>query len=550
MSYIFKVTQSINDETISVNNYIVTNWVDITGLSGANAQGKSTIANPLNPEETYVLERYNVNSTILNAVKGSAPNSFNIGTAGASSETTPKIIKIENTKSGWYYEIKLNPVTGSSTNCRIEWRCVWGSNTSGSGYFNTHFTYSPQNTEIVLHAIKKTDTISGNEYDMFGFLIEFSGGAPTSSSSYPARFISAESSFYGTQTDPLPQATTQGGGGFGTYNNATDVTVNIGVKPSGFLSGVLGGSGFNFYYVPSYHDLIKAAYYSLNGVNNLSDFVNNTAALILNPSTYIVSACCIPVDKSAFGAGSMQNTIRLGGLLNFNVNCYPLGQLWADSPVWYQDLSNMYYDSFMDYEPYTKMHLFLPYIGMVPLNASQCMGGSITVQYRFEGITGKCVAFVKTTDKKGRNTGFYQYAGDAGYSLPWVGNNGGGSQMIHSAASAAIGLAAGKADVPTVSGLLQTAEKFYAQESRPQMQGGFGVNTGALGGDDIVLFIQRAQNAMPDKYYDVHGYQTATGGKIGDYSGFTRFDFVEISTDATPEENAEIETALKEGVFL
>lgn len=83
------------------------------------------------------------------------------------------------------------------------------------------------------------------------------------------------------------------------------------------------------------------------------------------------------------------------------------------------------------------------------------------------------------------------------------------------------------------------------------MQGGFGVNTGALGADDIVLIIQRAQFANPDNYYDIHGFQTATGGVCGDYSGYTEFNLVElVECEATQPEQDEILQLLKRGVYL
>jgi hypothetical protein len=123
--------------------------------------------------------------------------------------------------------------------------------------------------------------------------------------------------------------------------------------------------------------------------------------------------------------------------------------------------------------------------------------------------------------------------------------------MIHSAASAAISLASGTADMSTVGDLASTAASFYGNDSRPKMQGGFGVNTGVLGADDIAIFVQRAQNAMPEHYYDIHGYQTATGGVVGDYSGYTQFAYVDLeNTTATDSEKAEIESLLKGGVYL
>ena len=550
MAQVFTVTQTIGNDVISEYDVVIAKWIDIDGLTGITHRNTSTLANPIHSDETYKLCRFQLTEAIQNAVSASAPDYIEIGGAGASSETNPKITKITHKASGFYYEIRQSPVTGSTDTCRFSVNVKWGSN-SGSAGFSISGTYKPQSGTLRALAVSHHYTISGVDYEMLGFTWKFSGVSSVSASN-DVQMHCAEIALYGNQANPLPVTPTQGGGGFGTLNNSTDVTVNIGAKPAGFLGGILGGSGFNLYFVPSYHDLIRAAYYSLNGVNNLSEFFNNTAALFLSPSTYIVSATAIPVDKSVFGAGALQSTIRLGGLVSFNVSCYPLSSVYGDTDVYTFNFDGMYYDTFMDFEPYTKITLFLPYIGFVPLRPSECVGGQITVQYRFEALSGKCVAFVKTTDRNGRNTGFYQYNGCAGFALPWVGNNGGGSQLLHSAAAAGIALAMdAKGAAGNVAAFAKEAAHFAAQDSRPTMQGGFGINSGALGADEITLFIQRAQHATPAHYYDIHGYQTATGGTVGDYSGYTAFAYVELDTvTATDAEKAELETILKGGVFL
>lgn len=549
MAHVFTIRVTIGDDVISENDFVVSKWVDINNINGVHQLGSGRLTNPLDSTKSYIMKRFDATNEVVTAVKNSAPNTINVGDAGASSLETPKEIRIIHKESGWYYRITLHPIPASSENANIAVGAHWGRDSAGIT-FGTNFNYTPQSTTFDIYAVTKKYKSSGVERVFNGFLIALNGGSSISPI-YPNQILTGEESLYGQQSEPLPQTPTGGAGGFGNRDNRTDVTVNIGTKPSTFLSGILGGSGFNFYFVPSYHDLIRAAYYSLNGVNNLSDFVNNTAALFLNPATYIVSAVQIPIDKSAFGAGALRHDIRLGGLVNFNVDCYNLSKLWGDSETFTFNFDGMYFDSFMDFEPYTKISLLLPYVGVVPLKCSECVGGSVSVKYRFEGLTGKCIAFVYTTDRNGRNTGYYQYSGDAGFSVPWVGNNGGGSQMIHSAASAAISLASGTADMKTVGDLASTAASFYGNDSRPKMQGGFGVNTGVLGADDIAIFVQRAQNAMPEHYYDIHGYQTATGGVVGDYSGYTQFVYVDLeNTTATDSEKAEIESLLKGGVFL
>lgn len=577
MAHVFTIRVTIGDDVISEQDFVVSKWVDINNLNGVRQRGNGRLTDPLDSTKSYIMERFDATNEVVTAVKNSAPNTINIGDAGASSLETPKEIRIIHKESGWYYRIRLYPIPASSENANITFGAYWGNDSAGFT-FGTNFNYTPQSTTFDIYAITKKYTSSGVERVYNGFLIAFNGGVPTLATNRN-EILTGEESLYGSQTDPLPQAPTSGAGGFGTFDNRTDVNVNIGVKGSGFLSGILG-SGFHFYYVPDYSELVKAMYYHINGVNNLSDWTNNTMALFLAPANYVVSATALPCDRNVFHPqGGVTNDFVMGGLLSWNVPCYKLSRLWGDSGEYYYDFNEdnkkLYFDDYRDFEPFTKISLYLPYIGTVPLKASECNGGRISVVYRFEGVSGKCLAMVKTTDRNGRQTGYYQYGGNAGFSLPWIGNNGGGSQMIHSAASAVAGMpelqsfkggsqsgdvlelqspfekASEDAFFKGIGGIAASQAQFWLHDSRPHMQGGFGVNTGALGADDIVLVIQRAQFANPENYYDIHGFQTATGGTCGDYSGYTEFNLVElIDCEATQPEQGEILQLLKRGVYL
>lgn len=540
MGYIFKLHQSIGDDVSIDRDVGISKLIDISRvvLSGSTF---GEIRNAITGDNYRVLLR-GIDRSRVAALYTNNPEYISIGNAGTASQTTPQITTL-TANAGWEYRTRGYLIPASS-NILMTSSINWGA----TGVNGGNYTYTPATDPAKqdVRYIPVTYTISDGAFagEYYGIIID-------NQVSSTSDVLLVQKAAWGAESEPLPQKPTGGAGGFGNRDNSTDITINIGDKPSGFMTGILGRA-FNLYYVPVYSDIVEACYYSLSGVNNLSEFYNNTAALFLSPSTYIVSAVQIPLPPSAFGAGALQHKIRMGGLLNFNVDNYPLGSLWADSDTYTYNFNGMYFDSYLDYEPYTQINLLLPYVGMVPLRPSECVGGSVSVKYRFEAITGKCIAFVYTTDRNGRNTGYYQYSGDAGYSLPWVGNNGGGSQMMHSAASAAIALAKDSKDqMQKAAQFGMDAANFITQGSKPTMQGGFGVNTGIFGADDIVLFITRAQNAMPEHYYDVHGYQTATGGTVGDYSGYTEISYIDLEQcPATDSEKAEIESILRGGVYL
>jgi len=564
MGFAFKLKQYIGDD-VSIDREVgVTKLVDISSviLSGSSF---GEIRNTVTGEHYRVLLRF-VSRSAIDGIYTNNPQYIEIGTGGIASQATPQITELEY-ESGWLYRTRRYKIPNSS-NVNVLNTINWGQ----TGMTGENYSYQPT---VDMRYIFVSYTVSSGAFAGEYFGVIFDTGTRSSET---VLFVQKEALSESSQ--PLPVEPAKGGGGYGSRDNTTDVNVELGIKSSNFLSGILG-TGFNLYFIPTYHDLIKAAYYSLNGIIHLTDWVNNTAALFLNPASFIVSAVALPCNYSIFSPGSFHNTMRMGGIVDYYVDNYPLGKIWGDTEEFIFDLTDkpMYYDSYLDFEPFTKMSLLLPYIGCVPLKASECNGGIISVMYRFEALTGRCVALIKTTDRNGRKTGYYQYPGYAGFNLPWIGNNGGGSQMLHSTANTALNISrmnaefndfkakasASKTGMSLASaetankfgvagaelGLAEEAGKFVTQDSRPHEMGSFGTNMGALGSDEIVLIIQRAQQAYPDRFYEINGYQTVSGGKISKYSGYTRFSYVELTDcEATQPEQTEIVELLKRGVYL
>ena len=50
------------------------------------------------------------------------------------------------------------------------------------------------------------------------------------------------------------------------------------------------------------------------------------------------------------------------------------------------------YNSYLDYAPYTKAEIFLPFIGFCPLNINDIMGKSVDITYNIDLLSGVCTA--------------------------------------------------------------------------------------------------------------------------------------------------------------
>lgn len=94
-----------------------------------------------------------------------------------------------------------------------------------------------------------------------------------------------------------------------------------------------------------------------------------------------------------------------------------------------------YYNSYLDYEPYTKMSLYIPYIGEFDLNPDECTGKTIGVSIYVNVITGDLVGMVTAN-----GTLIYTGAANCFRQLPVTSPD--MSQVIQSAISAITTIAA------------------------------------------------------------------------------------------------------------
>lgn len=70
-------------------------------------------------------------------------------------------------------------------------------------------------------------------------------------------------------------------------------------------------------------------------------------------------------------------------------------------------------DSAMDYSPFSKLGIYLPFIGYQELDIDECRGATIKLIYRIDILSGACVALVKIAG----NT-IYQFAGNCMTQIP------------------------------------------------------------------------------------------------------------------------------------
>ena len=275
-----------------------------------------------------------------------------------------------------------------------------------------------------------------------------------------------------------------------------------------------------------------------------SPFLTDIGKLFQNPIDGVISLHKIyatPVDS---GTGNI-----VVGTLDSQVSSATVNQQYIEVDCGYVDCHE-YFGNVFDYSPYTKVSLYLPFIGIVPLNISDIMRSTIHIVYGVDVFTGACIAMVKVS-RDGNSINLYQYTGNCAVHYPL--SNVQQSQLLSGLISIAAGvgsvLATGGASAPAAIGIVSgMASSAHTSIGR---SGGFSANAGAMGIKVPYLIVERPQPKLADTFPRLAGYPTNYSCKLGDCSNHVVVKHVHVEgIPATDTELAQIESLLKDGVLI
>lgn len=303
--------------------------------------------------------------------------------------------------------------------------------------------------------------------------------------------------------------------------------------------------GFMTMYNPTTAQLQSLANFMWSSAFDLDTYKK----LFSDPMESIIGLAIVPVAPTISGS---QN-VRFG-TIDSGVNMDVVGNQYKKLDCGSVDIEK-YVGCFMDYAPYTKISIYLPYIGIRDLSADDITGGSINVQYIVDVLTGACAAFIKHSERGV----LYSYNGSCITNVPLTSSNFSGA--IQNAVSAVIGgvgviagMATGAAPVTAmgVAGLLNSAAN-TAMNSKPHIQrsGNLGGSAGIMSIQKPYIIIERPNLSVPANIQHYVGQTSNLTRSLGNCSGFTMVEHIHLhDIAATSEELKEIESMLKQGVIL
>ena len=184
-----------------------------------------------------------------------------------------------------------------------------------------------------------------------------------------------------------------------TYDPAfiPDVDPNDYDNTSGFNSHLNAPTGFNKRYVLSegdIRDLNSDFYQALNSKPSDIDYINYSMSEFLtnNPIEAIVSLKWFPFSVPTYGSavtinlGNYSTSVSAPVYTGSGVESYEIGSF---------ELYPYFGNTFLDYDPYSKTSIVIPYCGTVELDHSVCMGKTISVHMTVDIYTGACTAYIK-----------------------------------------------------------------------------------------------------------------------------------------------------------
>ena len=335
--------------------------------------------------------------------------------------------------------------------------------------------------------------------------------------------------------EPYQVAPSASGGGYGS---ATDTSEAIDFPSLPTLSAI--GTGFVTLYTPTAAELSNLAAYMWNGNPQTLEFWRK---IVADPIDLILGLNIVPFAlPSAGGKNVTVGSISTDVYMTYTSTQYieiDCGTLSIPE----------YYAAYLDYSPYTRFEIYLPYCGTHPLVADEVVGKTIAVKYHVDALSGSCVAFVKCGDSV-----LYEFAGNVCAQIPVTANQFG--DMVRSAISiaASIGsmVASEGATAPmAVQSIASTATNSTALKPTVEKSGAIGGMSGQLGIQKPYIIITRPNVCLPANQKHYTGYPSFVTVELDDLEGYNEIAEIHLeNVPATQAELNEIESVLKEGVVF
>lgn len=220
--------------------------------------------------------------------------------------------------------------------------------------------------------------------------------------------------------------------------------------------------------------------------------------------------------------------------------------------------------AFLDYEPYTKIDIYLPYIGVKSLDTNECMPKTVALKYMIDIATGTCIALIKCDDSI-----YYHFVGNCASQIPitavqmqevvkgvmsiavGAASFGIGGAMGEGARVSKAAIAKGAAMQAGGAAMAGSGADNIAKGPRYSHSGTMAAAAGIMDVQTPYLIFSRPKQAIPEEQQKYTGYPSFITKELSELEGYTEVQIIHLhNMSCTTDEVNEIEQLLLSGVIF
>ena len=166
------------------------------------------------------------------------------------------------------------------------------------------------------------------------------------------------------------------------------------------------------------------------------------------------------------------------------------------------------YHSLLDYSPFSRLTIYLPFIGFMDLDDKMVMGKAVRVNYRVDVLSGRCLAEIYTMIDNSTESCIASYAGTIASDEP-------------------------------------------LSQGQVNYKGGYELMTSMQLGELTPFILVNTQVPLDSGSVNLDGLPVEEVKRVGDCTGYTKYSFINASgCSGTDAEKTEIENLLKSGINI
>lgn len=338
-----------------------------------------------------------------------------------------------------------------------------------------------------------------------------------------------------------------------------NVNENINMPPPINIGDEVLKTELNDGYVPPlFNKLYCGTYGNMSEISKILFSTDNSIVTALteglqlygaNPADCVIDMAVYPFDIEDFTTTSTQEGIFFGSFykeLNTAINVVQNERCVIDcGEVLYPVMTN----SYLDFEPYTKLYIWLPYIGINQLNISSYYLKLIKLKYIIDLSTGtcKCVLF-------GNDVAIDTFDGNIANNLSFTSNN--KSQYaqrilgnVNNTIKSTVGFKGGSSTLFDIENSIINMSQSINSNAMT-IKGSPSPATDLCMPQYPMIYTYTSDVIVPDDLIDISGKKSNSSGKVKDFSGYLKCKSVDLKTNAKSDIQTEIINMLQGGVYV